>query len=108
MQIPIQRVELVKNMGILIKSSSLAAVLRRSGRQPTRLLRLLLTELFTEDELRTSLMRGKQGIHPALDQDTINAILCKFNTKNMLHYQFSYVYMQTCMYSYISTNDRNN
>ena len=108
MQIPIQWVELIKNMGILIKPSSLAAVLQRSSRQPIRLLRLLLMELFTEDEFCTSSMRGKKGIHPGLDQNTINAILCKFNTKNMLHYQFSYVYMQTCMYSYISTKDRNN
>ena len=76
-QIPSQRVELVKNMGILIKSSSLAAVLRRANRQPTRLLRLLMTELFTEDELRTSSMRGKKGPLPGLDQDTVNAILCK-------------------------------
>ena len=37
-QIPSQRVELVKNMGILIKSSSLAAVLRCANRQPTPLL----------------------------------------------------------------------
>ena len=68
-------------MGILIKSSSLAAVLRRANRQPTRLLRLLMTELFTEDELRMSSMRGKKGPHPALDQDTVNAILCKCNAK---------------------------
>ena len=32
-------------MGILIKSSSLAAILRKSKRQPTRVLRLLMEEL---------------------------------------------------------------
>ena len=64
-------------MGVLIKSSSLATVLRRANRQPTRLLRLLLTELFTEDELRMSSMRGKKGPLPGLDQETVNAILCK-------------------------------
>ena len=67
-----------KNMGILIKSSSLAAALRRANRQPTRLLRLLMTELFTEDELRTSSMRGRKGPLPGLDHDTVNAILCKY------------------------------
>ena len=39
-----------------------------------------MTALFIEDELRTSLMQEKKGVHPGLDQDTINAILCKFNT----------------------------
>ena len=71
-------------MGILIKSSSLAAALRRCNRQPTRLLRLLMMELFTEDELRTSSMRGKKGPLPGLDQDTVNAILCKFNSTIMV------------------------
>ena len=71
-------------MGILIKSSSLAAALRRCNRQPTHLLRLLMMELFTEDELRTSSMRGKKGPLPGLDQDTVNAILCKFNSTIMV------------------------
>ena len=64
-------------MGILIKSLSLAAVLRRANQQPTHLLQLLMTELYREDELRTSSMRGKKGPLPGLDQDTVNTILCK-------------------------------
>ena len=64
-------------MGILIKSSSLAAILRKSKRQPTRVLRLLMEELFTTDELRSSTVRGKKESLPALDGETMDAILCK-------------------------------
>ena len=64
-------------MGILIKSSSLAAILRKSKHQPTRVLRLLMEELFTTDELRSSTVRGKKGSLPALDGETMDAILCK-------------------------------
>ena len=64
-------------MGVLIKSTSLSAVLRRSKRQPTRLLRGLMEELFTEDELRCSSVRGKKGTLPALDEEVMEAILCK-------------------------------
>ena len=63
-------------MGVLIKTTSLAAVLRRAKRQPTRLMRFLMQELFTEDELRCSSVRGKKGIHPALDREVMDAILC--------------------------------
>ena len=63
-------------MGILIKSSSLAAIIRRSKRQPTRVLRFLMEELFTHDELRMSTVRGKKGTLPALDHETMDAILC--------------------------------
>jgi len=75
MQIPIQKIELVKNMGILIKSSALAAILRKSKRQPTRVLRLLMEELFSIDELRSSTIRGKKGPLPPLDPETMDAIL---------------------------------
>jgi len=44
LQITIQKIELVKGMGVLIKSSSLAMILRRSKRTPTRLLRFLMDE----------------------------------------------------------------
>ena len=107
-------------MGILIKSSSLAAILRKSKRQPTRILRLmhvvhqqfkeslkrdkesicfvkdvlpessdeetvpmisssklLMEELFTTDELHFSTVHGKKGSLPALDGETMDAILCK-------------------------------
>ena len=77
-QVPIQKIELVKNMGILIKSTSLAAIMRRSKRQPTRVLRFLMEELFTHDELRLSTVRGKKGTLPALDTETMDAILCKY------------------------------
>jgi len=50
----VEKVELVKNMGIMIKSTSLAAALRQSKRQPTRLLCNLMVELFSQDELRCS------------------------------------------------------
>lgn len=43
----VQKVELVKNMGVMIKSTSLAAALRQAKRQPTRLLRCLMVELFS-------------------------------------------------------------
>ena len=74
MEIP--KVELVKGMGIMVKGPTLAAVLTKSKRQPTRLLRFLMAELFTEDELKCSTVRGKKGNLPALDQDVMNAILC--------------------------------
>ena len=74
MEIP--KVELVKGMGIMVKGPTLAAVLTKSKRQPTRLLRFLMAELFTEDELRCSTVRGKKGNLPALDQHVMNAILC--------------------------------
>ena len=74
MEIP--KIELVKGMGIMVKGPTLAAVLTKSKRQPTRLLRFLMAELFTEDELRCSTVRGKKGNLPALDQDVMNAILC--------------------------------
>ena len=77
-QVPIQKIELVKNMGILIKGTSLAAIIRRSKCQPTRVLRLLMEELFTHDELRLSTVRGKKGTLPALDTETMDAILCKY------------------------------
>ena len=68
--------ELVKGMGVMVKGASLAASLTRCKCQPTRLLRLLMNELFTEDELRCSTVRGMRSDYPALDQDTMNAILC--------------------------------
>ena len=73
-QIPVQKIELVKHMGVLIKSSSLAAILRRSKWQPTHVLRFLMEELFTQDELRGSTVRGKRGSLPALDPETMDAI----------------------------------
>ena len=60
----------------MVKATSLAAALTRSKRQPTRLLRHLMGELFTEDELRSSSVKGKKSPLPALDEDTMNAILC--------------------------------
>ena len=74
MEIP--KVELVKGMGIMVKGTTLVSVLSKSKRQPTRLLRFLMSELFTEDELRFSTVRRKKGKLPALDQDVMNAILC--------------------------------
>ena len=64
-------------MEVLIKSLLLATVLQHAHQQPTHLLRLLMTELFTEDELWTCLMKGKKGPFPGCDQDTVNVILCK-------------------------------
>ena len=69
--------ELVKGMGIMVKGPVLASVLARSKRQPTRLLRFLMVELFTEDELRCSTVHGEKGELPGLDQDVMNAILCE-------------------------------
>ena len=63
-------------MGVLIKSSALEAVLRKSKQQPTRVLRLLMEELFTVDKLCGSTVRGKKGTLPALDVETMDAILC--------------------------------
>lgn len=74
MEIP--KVELVKGMGIMVKGPTLASVLTKSKRQPTRLLRFLMAELFTEEELKCSTVRGKKGSLPGLDQDVMNAILC--------------------------------
>ena len=74
MKIP--KVELVKGMGILVKATSLAAALTRAKRTPTKLLRHLMDELFTHDELRCSSVRGKKSTFPPLDEDVMNAILC--------------------------------
>ena len=78
-------------MGILIRSSSLAAILRRSKRQPTRVLRFLMEELFTHDELRMSTVRGKKGKLPALDTETMDAILCKFIYQYQLQSSFTFL-----------------
>ena len=40
-QIPVPKIELVKHMGVLIKATDLSSCLRKSKRQPTRLLQLL-------------------------------------------------------------------
>ena len=61
-------------MGVLIKSSSLAAIMRKSKRQPTRLLRYLMDELFSPDELQGSTVRGKKGTLSPLDIETMDAI----------------------------------
>ena len=39
-------------------------------------MRHLMDELFTEDELGSSSVKGKKSPLPALDEDTMNAILC--------------------------------
>ena len=69
--------ELVKGMGVIVSGAMLASVLRRAKNQPTRLLRFLMVEMFSTDELRCSTVRGRKGNLPALDQDIMNAILCK-------------------------------
>ena len=38
-----------------------------------------MEELFTEDELRGSTVRGKRGTLPALDVETMDAILCEYS-----------------------------
>ena len=43
-----------------------------------------MEELFSEDELRCSSVRGKKGAHPALDVEVMDAILCKYITENFL------------------------
>ena len=73
-------------MGVLIKSSTLAAVLRKSKRQPTRVLRLLMEEMFTSDELHTSTVRGKKGTLPALEAETMDAILCMQKCLSCIQY----------------------
>ena len=65
-----------------MNGAMLAATIRRAKNQPTRLLRFLMVEMFTIDELRCSTVRGKKGNLPALDQEVMNAILCK---KNNIH-----------------------
>lgn len=64
-------------MGVLIKSSSLAAIIHKSKQLPARVMRFLMDELFTADELRSSTVRGKKGTFPGLDEETMDAILCK-------------------------------
>ena len=75
-QVKIPKVKLVKGMGVIVKATSLAAALTRSKCQPTRLMQHLMSELFTEDELQSSSVKGKKSSFPALDEDTMNAILC--------------------------------
>ena len=69
--------ELVKGMGVIVSGTMLASVLQRAKNQPTRLLRFLMVEMFSIDELRCSTVRGRKGNLPSLDQDIMNAILCK-------------------------------
>ena len=64
-------------MGVIVSGTMLASVLQRAKNQPTRLLRFLMVEMFSTDELRCSTVRGRKGNLPALDQDIMNAILCK-------------------------------
>ena len=64
---------------MLVNGAMLAAVIRRAKNQPTRLLHYLMVEMFTIDEMRCSTVRGKKGNLPALDQEIMNAILCKNN-----------------------------
>jgi len=71
------KVELVKNMGIMIKSTCLAAALRQSKRQPKRLLCYQMVELFSQDKLCCSTVQGKKGSLPGLVRDTMDAILYK-------------------------------
>ena len=71
-------VELVRGMGIHVNGAMFATALQCAKRQLTRLLRILMAELFSIDQLRCSTVRGKKGTLPALDQDIMNAILCKF------------------------------
>jgi len=59
------------------KSTPLAAALRQSKHQPTRLLWYLMVELFLQDELRCSTVQGKKGSLPGFNRVTMNAILCK-------------------------------
>ena len=77
-------------MGILVSGAMLATALRRAKRQPTRLLRYLMVELFSHDELRCSTVRGKKGKLPALDPDIMNAILCKLNTNHSQELTLTY------------------
>lgn len=65
--------ELVAHMGIKVKATVMAMCLRKCNRQPTRLMRLLMDNLFTEEEMS---VKGK-GARPALDETTMEAILCK-------------------------------
>jgi len=64
-----------------------------SKNQPTRLLRNLMVEMFTIDELRYHAVREK-GTLPALDQHIMNAILCmKMN-----------LFINLCYYTHVHTH----
>ena len=76
-------------MGVLIKSSSLAAIMHRSKWQPIRVMRFLMDELFTTDELRSSTVHGKRGTLPPLDEETMDAILCKNNLYMYVIYTYA-------------------
>ena len=64
-------------MGVSVSGAMLATVIRQTKKQPTQLLRSLMAEMFSSDEMRCSTVRGKRSSLPALDQDVMNAILCK-------------------------------
>jgi len=63
-------------MAVIINEAVLGSVLHQAKNQPTRLFCNLMVEMLTIDELRCSTLRGKRH-SPALDQDIMNAILCK-------------------------------
>ena len=73
-----------------VNGAMLATAVRRAKNQPTRLLRYLMVEMFTTDELRCSTVRGKKGHLPALDQEVMNAILCKNNNYICIATVYSY------------------
>ena len=70
-------------MGVMINPGILASTIRNSKRQPTHLMRLLMANLFTQEELQTSSCRGKKSELPALDE---NSILCEFHMHIVLTY----------------------
>ena len=56
----------------------MATILTKPQRQPMHLFRLLMNELFSENEMRCSAVSGNEGSLPVLDEDTTNAILCMY------------------------------
>ena len=67
-------VELVEGLGIYVPAHKLLSAVRASKNSSSALLRQLMGVIFTDEELRTSSVRGR-GTRPALDPQKMEAIM---------------------------------
>ena len=67
-------VELVEGLGVYVPAHKLLSAVRASKNSSSALLRQLMGVIFTDEELRTSSVRGR-GTRPALDPQKMEAIM---------------------------------
>lgn len=69
-------VELVEGLGVYVPAHRLLSAVRAAKNSSSALLRQLMGVIFTDEELRTSSVKGK-GTRPALDPQKMEAIMGK-------------------------------